>query len=319
MTDEYTKHLEQLHAAQTIRAEDLNDILAEVSCERIVANRRVIAGEANEVYDVAFADGREVIVRIARDGRNFAQEQWAIRECALRGVPVPEMLGIWGRSTPDQPLAICVQRKVAGVLLPDADLPQDAMRQIVVQAGEYLSRIHAIPVKGFGYINGAGEGEFQMHGSDIEAFESMGEEFQALAQRVNISSSDIRRALQLVVATEREVTSEPCLTHNDFCAKHIMVADGALAAIIDFGEVAGSEPLSDFVRWDYYDSPRFPLAWLQEGYANKQIFDDSFAQRLRIKHIAFSLWVMRWYDMSGYAEGVAAARARFLRDLAAVM
>ena len=29
-----------------------------------------------------------------------------------------------------------------------------------------------------------------------------------------------------------------------------------------------------------------------------------------------SLWVMRWYDTHGYAEGVADARAKFVHDLA---
>ncbi len=142
-------------------------------------------------------------------------------------------------------------------------------------------------------------------------------EFHALARRLNLSRRDMSRALRLVVDAERMVGSgDACLTHNDLCAKHILVANGTVSGIIDFGEVAGSEPLSDFVRWDYYDGARFPLDWLQEGYTNKQVFEPPFTQRLHIKRIAFSLWVMRWYDMQGYAEGVADARAKFIRDLA---
>ena len=125
------------------------------------------------------------------------------------------------------------------------------------------------------------------------------------------------RALRLVVDDGRAAQSiAPCLTHNDFTAKHILVANAAISGIIDFGEVAGSEPLSDLVRWDYYDAARFPFEWLQEGYADKQVFDAHFARRLQIKRIAFSLWVLRWYDKHGYAEGVADARAKFVRDLA---
>ena len=317
MTEGYTKHLTDLHAKHTIPAEILNDILREVSPEPVLSKQRLIAGEVNEVYDLSFADGVRVIARISRDEHmNFAQEQWAIRECSLRGVPVPEVIGVWHRPTQGQSLTICIQRKIEGVLLPNANLPHHVLRQIVVQAGELLSRIHAVPVKGYGYINGKGEGEFLTPEGEIDAFVKMESEFHALAQRLDLSSHTMSRALRLVVDAEQLARSvAPCLTHNDFCAKHILVANDTVSGIIDFGEVAGSEPLSDFVRWDYYDAARFPLEWLQEGYTNKQVFDTTFTQRLHVKRIAFSLWVMRWYDMHGYAEGVADARAKFLRDL----
>lgn len=321
MTEEYQKHLAELHAKQTVQAELLDDILGEVSSAPVLAKRRIIAGESNEVYDIAFADRLQVIVRISRhQDKSFESEQWAIRQCARRGVPVPEMLGIWHRSTPSQPLHICVERKLEGVLLSDAALPRHEVRQIVLQAGEFLSRIHAIPINGVGYINGEGEGEFLTLEGEIDAFVHMEAEFQALAKRLDLSSRNMTRALQLVVEEERRVARSivPCLTHNDFSAKHILVANGAISGIIDFGEAAGGEPLSDLVRWDYYDAARFPFEWLQEGYTNKQIFDRQFTQRLHIKRIGFSLWVMRWYDRHGYAEGVADACTKFVHDLAQV-
>ena len=104
MTEGYEKHLAELHAKQTVPAEVLDDILRVVSSAPVVAKQRIIAGEINEVYDVEFADGVHVIVRISHDeDQPFEQEQWAIRECALRGVPVPEVLGVWHRSTSNQP------------------------------------------------------------------------------------------------------------------------------------------------------------------------------------------------------------------------
>lgn len=319
MTDAYMQYLTNLHARQTIPAEVLDDILREVSPAPVLSQQRLLMGEANEVYEVAFADGLRVIARIARDDTAFAREQWAIRECSLRSVPVPEVLGVWRRSTHDQSLAISIQRKIEGVLLSHADLPHHVLRQVVAQAGELLSRIHAVPVTGFGYINGKGAGEFLTLEGGLDAFVQMESEFHALAQRLNLSSREMSRALRLVVDAEQAVGSgHPCLTHNDFRAKHIVVANGTVSGIIDFGEVAGSEPLSDFVRWDYTDGDRLPLEWLQEGYTNKQVFDTSFAHRLHAKRIGVSLWMMRWYDMQGYVEGVADARATFLRDLAYV-
>lgn len=317
MTESYEQYLAQLHTKQTIPAEMLNEILGEISPVQVIAKQRIIAGEANEVYAVSFADGAQVIVRISRDvDKDGEQERWAIQECRLCGVPVPELLGVWHRSIEGQPLNICVQHKLAGVLLSSVQLPQHMLHQIVVQAGEFLSRIHSIPVKGFGYINGQGEGQFLTPESETNAFLEMEAEFHALAKRLDLRSHDMDRALRLVVDGERMMGNiDPCLTHNDFQAKHIMVANGVITGIIDFGEVAGSEPLSDIVRWDYYEAARFPLAWLQEGYANKQVFADNFTQRLHIKRIAFSLWAMRWYDRNGYAAGIGDARTKFLQDL----
>ena len=316
MSESYEKHLVELHTKQTILVEVLDEILRQVSPERVLSKQRIIAGEVNEVYDVTFADGLHVIVRISRDEeKHFEQELWAIRKCGARGVPVPEVLGVWRLSTEGQPLDICVQRKIDGVPLADADLPQHTLRQIVVQAGAFLSYIHAIPVKGFGYINGEGEGVFLTRESETNAFLAKEAEFHVLAKRLDLSDRDMSRALRLVVDDERAQSVEPCLTHNDFSARHILVANAAISGIIDFGEVAGNEPLSDLVRWDYYDAARFPFEWLQEGYADKHVFDADFARRLHIKRIAFSLWVMRWYDMRRYAEGVAEARAKFVRDL----
>jgi aminoglycoside phosphotransferase (APT) family kinase protein len=320
MSESYEKHLAQIHAEQTISAELLNDILHTVSSAPVLSKQRIIAGEVNEVYEVTFADGLAVIVRIARDEAknvaHFQQEQWAIRECGARGVPVPEILGIWRLSTEGQSHDICVQRKIKGVLLRDANLPQSALRQIVAQAGALLSRIHAIPVKGLGYINGSGEGEFLTPESEISAFVAMEAEFHALAKRLDLSDRAMRRAFRLVVDDGRAAQSmAPCLTHNDFSTKHILVANAAISGIIDFGEAAGGEPLSDLVRWDYYDAARFPFEWLREGYADKHVFGADFTRRLCIKRIAFGLWAMRWYDRSGYTEGVADARAKLVSDL----
>jgi hypothetical protein len=88
MSETYEEHLAQLHAQHTISAELLNDILHQVSPKRVLSKQRIISGEINQVYDVTFVDGLQIIVRISRDeAKNFAhfeQELWAIRECGAR-------------------------------------------------------------------------------------------------------------------------------------------------------------------------------------------------------------------------------------------
>lgn len=322
MVESYQTHLTALHAGVAIPEAVLTDLLWEFSPVHVLAKTRIIGGEVNEVYDVIFADQTQVIVRIERGkAKGFAQEQWAIQECAKRGVPVPEVLGLWQIATEQQPLQVCIQRKIAGIPLAHAQLPVSVCEAIVVQAGEFLSRIHEIPVKGFGYLNSRGEGTFATMTEEHTAFQQMAPEFHDLAHRVAINQQLMYRALRLIdeAALWLPQTGDACLTHNDFAAKHLLVDKGALTGIIDFGEVAGSEPLADLVRWDYYDADRFPLAWLQTGYANKEVFNAEFTQRIHCKRLEFSLWAMRWYDRQGYAPGVADARSKFLQDLAAAV
>jgi len=63
-------------------------------------------------------------------------------------------------------------------------------------------------------------------------------------------------------------------------------------------------PVNEFAKWDYWESPALPVAWLQEGYSDKSLFDDGYVELLRAFRIANALWVLRWYSLTGYAAGV---------------
>lgn len=319
----YDDYLEDLHSKMCLPDEILVDTLRETLRQEIVSKRRIVGGEINEVYEVDLGDGAEVIVRVSRDDtKHFEQEVWAIAECAKRGVPVPEVLGVVHLSTPGKPLDICVLRKIEGVLLPQAKLTPDLLERVVGQAGEYLSRIHEIPTQGFGYLDGQGKGEYDSIAAESEELRRIVPELNDLAGELGIGRGVMRRAIELATseagAEEADVAGrggESRLTHNDFCSKHVFVEGHQISGIIDFGEVSAGEPVSDFVRWDYYDSERLPIDWLMAGYANKAVFDADFSRRLRVKRIAFGLFVLHWYSASGYKEGVADAKVKLLVDV----
>jgi hypothetical protein len=135
MTDEYAQHLRDVHSKLATPEEFILEALKDVTAGGIVSKRRIIAGEANEVYDIRTSDERDLIVRISRDReKDFEQERWAIDQCMKRDVPVPTILAIKHFSEGADPIDICIQDKLAGDLLSiaAASLPRDRVRDICV-------------------------------------------------------------------------------------------------------------------------------------------------------------------------------------------
>ena len=114
---EYAKHLESVHAGWAVAPELLATAVGEVSHNPIRNVRRIVAGEANEVYELRVVGGLELIVRISRDAdKHFEQERWAIDQCRRVGVPCPNTLLIRLLSTPGMPLDLCIQERAPGGL-----------------------------------------------------------------------------------------------------------------------------------------------------------------------------------------------------------
>jgi len=108
------------------------------------------------------------------------------------------------------------------------------------------------------------------------------------------------------------------MIHNDFRAKHVMVRNGCVAGIIDWGEVASGSPINDFAKWDYWDGDgaTVPLEWLLEGYADNKLIAAEFDVQLHLKRLEYGICVLWWYEHRGFAFGVEEAKRKLYRDLA---
>lgn len=92
---DYQKYLSDIHAKLVTPDEVLNTVIKEATGETLISKKKIIAGEANEVYDVLLSNDNNVIIRISRSEKpDFEQEKWAINECGNIGVPVPEILQV---------------------------------------------------------------------------------------------------------------------------------------------------------------------------------------------------------------------------------
>jgi aminoglycoside phosphotransferase (APT) family kinase protein len=92
-------------------------------------------------------------------------------------------------------------------------------------------------------------------------------------------------AMKLPGAADR---STPCWYHGDLAAENLLVRDGALAAVLDFGGLSVGDPTVDLVvAWEVLDPPARELFRRQVG------VDD--ATWLRGRAWALSITLMIWY------------------------
>ncbi|HEX4197531.1 MAG TPA: aminoglycoside phosphotransferase family protein [Caulobacteraceae bacterium] len=310
MANDYDRHLAALHGRFEISDALIAEAARGVTPSPIAARTRIVHGEANEVYALAFESGLEVIVRIARQVEGvFDKERWALERCLALGMAVPRVLSIQRLADGRQALEVCILEKLAGQRLSDSlDLPPRSLRAVVRQVGAQLSLMHSITEADLGDGGRFFEG-------DTDDFLATEGEFTELAGRAGLDGGALGRAFRFVEATL--ATPLPrTLTHNDIRACHVMVHEGRLSGLIDFGQVSIDSPINEFGKWDYWEAPQLPAAWLMEGYGDKTLFAEGYAARFAAFRIANALWALRWYALTGYTAGVERARDRLVQYFA---
>ncbi len=314
MSDDYARHLATLHAGFEAPAELIARAAREVSASPITARERIVHGEANEVWRLTFQSGLGVILRIARRAeRVFEKEAWALGLCRKLGLAVPEVLSLQRLETEEEPLELCFLELLPGERLSDSlSLPRQTLRAVVRELGEQISRMHAIGLEDLGPDAG-------YFADDTDDFLAKEPEFIRLGIEAGLNPGALGRAFRFYeAAMARPEPLTRRLTHNDFRACHVLTHQGRLSGIIDFGQVSMDTPINEFAKWDYWEAPDLPIAWLREGYGDKGLFDDAFEARLAALRIANALWVLRWYALTGYRAGArraAAATAKYLFEL----
>lgn len=166
-SDHYQKYLASIHNSWVTPDKIIQDIAKEATDQNVKSKFRIIAGEANEVYDLTLENGKHVILRISTSGYpNFLQEKWALEKVKKLGVPVPEILLIKFLTIEGKEKSLCLMEKVEGEPLERGNINFDKLdlnlrRNLINQAGEILTKIHSIKTEGFGWIIGECKAEFK--------------------------------------------------------------------------------------------------------------------------------------------------------------
>ncbi|TSC83560.1 MAG: Uncharacterized protein G01um101416_1219 [Microgenomates group bacterium Gr01-1014_16] len=309
-SDEYKQYLKTIADRNITSPNQVDSFVKEAVGKLPVSRTRIIAGEANEVYDIETIDGK-VVVRIDRSGNSrFEAEQWAIDQCDRKDIPVPRVLLIKKFQEGDKTYTACVQQRLPGDVMERGktnywEMPDDQVRRLFLQAGELLARMHSISIEGFDNIDSQGKGKYS-------AFpEMMGEHprqrggFLKMAQDLGVPESDFVRALEIVESESQRFTMvRPVLNHGDFGGKHIMYQDNQVTGIIDFGEVAGHSAIFDLARWEYWFGDNKYFDWIKEGYSDKSVFGDGYEEMSRLIRLNLTLGTAWWYYKDNYQPGI---------------
>jgi len=277
--------------------------------------RRIVAGEQNEVYDVTLERAPSLIVRISHDGpESHNREAWVLAQCASRRILAPRLHDLRRIQVESEWRSVIVMDKLPGELLCDLDLDEVEVRRVLGAVGAWLMQFHSIPVQGVGYIDGRGVGRQPTMDDWLNSLTADARAFEDAGHSAGLEVTTIRAWVREIVDACRATPPRVVLLHNDLLANHVLVHDGHLSGIIDFGEVAAEPAANDFAKWDFSEGERFPVEWIQAGYGDPSLFDATNHRTYRALWVANGLWLMRWYYETGFPAGVEAARDRLLSE-----
>lgn len=303
--------------------EIIEEIVTEATGQKLQTITRIAEGEVNEVYDITLVNAERVIVRISRrvDSQELQREGWAIAQCAANGVPVPQLLLIKDRLDLEEPLAFSVHRWIEGETLsamidrvgPDSQPLKDIMRQL----GELLRQVHAVRTEGFGWLDAAGRGEQLTLADYFGEITDNAAHYLAMAKTIDLDPALMARAVELLESGKEEYAAvkESCLTHADFSGSNILVHNGQVTGIIDWGLASGGCPVFDLAHWDYGvvgDALKPTTQWLMEGYFGDRTISEAEKKLIQLYQIKLALIRTDWYVSQGNQSSLRWHRDRLI-------
>lgn len=308
-------HLAALHDGWATPMTVVEAAVGEVANAPVTDIRRVLAGEQNEVYDVSVERAPSLIVRISHVRlESHDREAWVLGQCLSRGIPAPRVLALRRVEVGSERRSMMVMEKLPGERLCDLDADGLDLRRVLGGVGAWLTELHSIPVQGFGYLDGRGVGRFSALDDWLAGLTTEAHTFAEAGRSVGLDVAMVRGWIGDIVDAFRAAPPRVGLIHNDLLADHVLVHEGQLSGIIDFGEVAAEPVASDFAKWDFAEGERFPVEWIKAGYGDASLFEAPHDLTYRALWTANGLWRMRWYHQTGFQPGVEAARDRLLSE-----
>ncbi len=320
---DYEQYLASVHAKLETPEELIKEVVTEGTGLDLVSKNKIVAGEANEVYDVAASGEQHVILRISPHGHpDFQQEIWAINEAKKVGVPAPTILLVKYVKVADEDRSMCLMEKLDGEPLERGgidfgELDPDLQRDLIRQGGEILSRIHSIETQGVGWIIGEGKGQYASSDELINHLMGKRKQLEDVADAAGLDRAQIGQALDIIESFRSWYRGiKPHLNHGDYGHKHFMMQDNIITGILDWGGVRSDTPIYDIAMWDYWFGEYIPTEWLKEGYTNKSLFEGNFEDVLHMLRLFKGLEILDWYHQQKYKPAVEKAKKKLLNDLA---
>jgi aminoglycoside phosphotransferase (APT) family kinase protein len=293
----------QRHAAYQTSQQVIFDLVERATSQEALAREKIVRGYDSEVYIVHTRQSGDVVVRIRHHGgAPFADEAWAIAQCRDMGVPAPEVLLVERIAIDGHTREVMIQSRVPGRALCEIECELTPEQRVAVwrQAGAALGAIHSIQVGGFYKRHSDGSWDFPDWDSVSKQSIIDRVSEKPLLIQAGFRSDEVDQLLELLKASQALFAGQqPVLCHGDFLPGHLFVDQELnLCGVIDFGEFQGGGPIVDFANLSM-TCPDVDLAWLQSGYGNPKLFDQTFPARLRVAKVGMQIGYLAHYIRQG--------------------
>jgi aminoglycoside phosphotransferase (APT) family kinase protein len=252
---------------------------------RASALQRVHAFATNAVYKVE-AGGHRLVVKASPMHDALRGEVWACGQGLGAGCPVPAVLG-FGRLGSSADISAFIMSLVDG-------LPLAAPHPVLREVGVRLRRLHEVKGPGFGSLSDASwddTGRFSLqHGSWRGFLEDLVGEIRALAGSYAMAGGVADAAAGALDARREALAAIEVgsLCHGDLKLGHVLVDEGRLAGVIDWGDAAVGDPVWDIARFAHRADASC-LSLLLEGYDPGGALVDDLAWRVPLYG---ALWML---------------------------
>lgn len=274
----------------------------------IIHRTEAVAGSVGNQNFMITTDGGRFLLKAGHPD-NLATEAWACDRVRAAGVSAPAVVAtdLAGASL-----------GVAMILLrcvPGSPSPAGAA---VYEAGRQLRSIHAIGVQGFGHLDPPVNGAAPVGAYDSwESFTDTTFGFVDQLLDHDLLHRSLADRVRSCLHQHRDAVGQdgpPALLHGDLQTRHLFAANGRLSGFIDFGDVAGGDPIFDLARYSQGGAATLPD--LLAGYGLE--LTEDLTRRFTVYRLLQATWALYyewrlggdWFD--AYRQRMAAESARLV-------
>ena len=159
-------------------------------------------------------------------------------------IPIPKPVAI-GRSSEDYPLPWSIYLWIEGESA--AHTRPNKMEQFAHTLGTFILDLHQVPI-----IGGPLAGDHNFHrGGDLNVYHA--ETMQTIASLGEEIDGDLASEIWHT-ALQSAWQQTPVWVHGDIAASNLLISEGELSAVIDFGCMGVGDPACDLtIAWTYLD------------------------------------------------------------------
>lgn len=225
-------------------------------------------GYDQEVKIIQTKNDRFVLKTPHYEKDKILKEIVGIKYCAEKNIPVPEVL----YSDENTLIETCLEGKD----LDGIEASEDTFEHIFLELGRLMSSMHSIQATGYGDVNNEDLiGRFSNQQDAIEP--NFYNDLEQLKETGHYSNESLEKIKQFYERNKHFLqTEESVFLHSDIYDPNIVVNNGKISGIIDFGDLSAGPAMKDFALLYINHHDDYKFTKVLEGYGEHSMEEIRF-------------------------------------------